>query len=330
MVDANVLIEEALRRVTRPDARPTALAHLMAIHAIRLFGKADLLDEVAEHLPRLASRKGLDPGAATAVIDAEYAPRIRLVDVRDILLPDAEGRLQQVAAKDPDDEPTARLARLLDPSILLTRDRALLDLGCGVWVDDPDQDQLVAITGDEWLKASLTVRDRAFLAQMEAGGRAMSISGALAADAARKMTNAARRHPIPAALLLGGLLALLWVNRSAPIWQDVRRGIGASGSALATEVAARAQGQPAIGQRAQGVINEYLETHAGPDVREARIARAITLAEPSGLTAIDLYDILGRPYAVLPVLRAHAAFVRDETGAWHLGIEPGLRDERDP
>jgi hypothetical protein len=157
VVDTNVLIEDALYRVAHlvPTIRssdrqvvlhpaPSALSHLMSINAVRVYGKPDLLDEVAEHLPRVAARKGSDAEAALALITTDYAPHIRFVDPKGILIPDSEADFAEVARIDPDDEPTARLSRLLDPSILLTLDRkALLRFGFGQWVDDPDMDAVV-------------------------------------------------------------------------------------------------------------------------------------------------------------------------------------------
>ena len=108
VVDANVLIEDALHRLARPGFiassadRPvvphvaaSALSHLMAIHAIRVYGKPDLLEEVAAHIPRVAARKGHDPSLALALFDAEYVPYLRLVDPAGIVIPDSEAAFAQ-------------------------------------------------------------------------------------------------------------------------------------------------------------------------------------------------------------------------------------------
>lgn len=106
VVDAMVLIEDALWRVSHlaptirpsehgvlPHPAPSSLSRLLAIHAARLYGKPDLLDEVVEHLPRVAkSQERAD--AAFALIRTEYAPSMRLVDPSGIRLPDAEERLR--------------------------------------------------------------------------------------------------------------------------------------------------------------------------------------------------------------------------------------------
>lgn len=324
VLDAMVLIEDALRRAdTWP--KPTALSHLMALHAIRVYGKPDLLEEVAQRLPEVAARQGRDPNPAFALIAAEYAPQMRLVDVTGIVLPDDEGLLAQVAAIDPDDEPTARLSRLLDPSILLTKDKkALLRFGFGQWVDDPDMDAFVRITGDEWLKATLSVRNRAFSAQMEVGGRALVISGNAVAAGTRKAVRLALDNPIPAALLLAGLVVLLYVYRDSPVWGQLRDGLSKSATTALTEFSERTAGRPEAAAAAGVKVEAFIAKHAGSDLAIAQVARALAIGPRSGLTVTELRAITGYFFAVRPILDAHPAFVSDEEGRWHLGVPATL------
>ncbi len=333
VVDANVLIEDVLHRLARPvptmrstdrevvsHPAPSALSHLMAIHAIRVFGKPDLLDEVSEHMPRVASRKGHDPDAALALIQAEYVPYIRLVDPTGIVIPASEPDFAEVALVDTDDEPSARLSRLLDPSILLTLDRkALIRFGFGQWVDDPDMDAVVQLTGDEWLKATLTLRDHAFVAQMEVGGRGVMITSRIVADGTRKAVTLARANPVPAAVLLGGLLLLFWMTRDSPFWKELRTGVTRATTATLTEIVARTEGRPQSAARAGVTLGAYLAKHTGPGLPVSDVARALAIAEPHGLTARDLYDITRHQFAVLPILRGHRAFMIDDDRRWHLG-----------
>jgi hypothetical protein len=337
VVDAMVLIEDALRRTADyvptvrsgqpgvvPWPKPSALSHLVALHAIRVYGKPDLLEEVAEHLPEIAASKGRDPGPALALIRAEYAPRMRLVDPSGITLPDAE-ELAQVAAIDLDDEPTARLSRLLDPSILLTRDRkSLLRFGLGQWVEDPDMDAVVSITKDEWLKATLRVRNRAFSAQMDVGGRVVTITGNAAAAGARKAVSVAIDNPIPAALLLAGLVLLLWATRDSPVWPQLRDGIKENTAVALTEFARQTEGRPQAAAAAGVKVDAYLAKHTAPDLDVALIARALAIAPIEGLTAKELREITGYRFAVRSILTAHPAFVADDAGRWHLGVSAML------
>ncbi len=100
---------------------------------------------------------------------------------------------------------------------------------------------------------------------------------------------------------------------------DLRRGLAEGAGGIATEVAQRRHGEPALAKRALATLERYLAGHASPDVPAAAIARALALAEPTGLPAAEVYDITGRRGPVMPILRAHAAFVRDRDGHWHPG-----------
>jgi hypothetical protein len=336
VVDAMVLIEDALYRTAEyvptsrpggvvPWPRPSALSHLMALHAIRVYGKPDILEEVAEHLPAVAAQKGRDPGPALALIAAEYSPAMRLVDPSGIVLPDMEDKLADVFAKDPDDEPTARLSRLLDPSILLTRDReALLRFGFGQWVEDPEMDAIVWITKDDWLKATLSVRNHAFSAQMEVGGQMIVVTGNAVVAGTRKAVRLALDNPIPTALLLAGLLVFIYVTRDSPAWAQLRDGLTKTTTTALTELGERTKGRPEAAASAGLRVAAYLAKHAGPDLPVAEVARALAIAPRSGLTPAELRAITGYKYAVRPILDAYPAFVRDEDGRWHLGIPARL------
>ncbi len=75
--------------------------------------------EIAEHLPRLAAKRGLDPSllfAALAVMPVDWRPATDYADRRE----EAEAR---IGARDPDDWPTVALA---------------LKLNLPVWSQDKD------------------------------------------------------------------------------------------------------------------------------------------------------------------------------------------------
>jgi hypothetical protein len=293
----------------------------MALHAIRVYGKPDLLDEVADRLPEVAAQKRRDPVPALALIAAEYAPQMRLVDPSGIVLLGDEALLASVAAIDPDDEPTARLSRLLDPSILLTKDKkALLRFGFGQWVDDPEMDAFVRISKDEWLKATLTIRNHAFSAQMEVSGRMIVITGNALAAGTRKAVRLALDNPVPASLLLAGLVMVIYMYRDSPIWAQLRDGLTKTASTALTELGERTAGRPESAAAAGVKIEAYIEKHKAPDLPVAQVARALAIGPRTGLTPIELRAITSCKFAVRPILDAYPAFVADEDGRWHLGI----------
>lgn len=333
VVDAMVLIEDALHRTAglAPSvgrsaseiglwSKPSALSQVMALHAGRVYGKPDLLAEVVRHMPNAAAKSKRDPGPALELIRTEYAPRMRLVDPSGISLPDEENRLASVAAIDPDDEPTARLSRLLDPSIVLTRDRkALLRFGFGQWVEDPEMDAFAKVTKDDWLKATLRIRNRAFGAQVEVGGRVIMVSGRLAVSGVRKAIGIALANEIPVALLLGGLIVLLWTSRGAPFWHDLGKNITAMTASTLSDVGRRTRGRPEAAASAGLMLDAYVALHTSPDLPVAQVARALAIGPPKGLTIQDLRQITGHRFAVRPIVDAHPAFVEDDHRRWHLG-----------
>ena len=342
VVDAMVLIEDALHRVAdyRPTVRgpdnkvtpwpkPSALSHLMGLHAVRVYGKSDLLEEVAERLPEVAARKRRDPAPALGLIRDEYAPQIRLVDPRSTAALLNDDRFDQVAAVDPDDLPTAQLCRLLDPSILLTRDKkSLLRFGFGEWLDDDEMDAFVSLSNDDWLKASLRVRARAFDSQMQAGGQVMVGGGRLAAAAGGKVLRVTRDNPIPTVIVLVAAAVAIWITRDSPFWTELRSNLSKATSAAATEFDQRTNGRPAAAIAARSRIDAYLASHASPGVPVATVARILSIAPPDGLSVGELRQITSQRLAIRPIVEGHPAFVVDENDRWHLGRPARMPDSR--
>lgn len=331
VIDAMVLMEDALWRVSNlaPTVgapkegivlhpAPSSISHLIAIHAITVFAKPDLLEEVVKHIARVAGDERRAE-AALALIDAEYVPFMRLVDPSGIVVPDAEKRLADVLASDPDDEPSARLSRILDPAVLFTKDRKhLLKNRFGVWVDE-EQPNSLAVTGDDWFRAGLAIRDHSFIAQMEVGGRVVIVTSKVLVGGTRKAVSVARENPVPTALLFGGLVLIWWMTRDSPFWSDLKQGVVKATTATLDEIAARTEGQPLAATRAGVTLNRWLSDHAGAGLLVTDLARALAIAGPRGLSALDLYHITGHRGAVVPILEAYPAFVSDREGRWHLG-----------
>ena len=340
VVDAMVLIEDALHRAAeyRPTVRgpdnkvmpwpkPSALSHLMALHAVRVYGKSDLLEEVVERLPEVAARKRRDPAPALALIRDEYAPQIRLVDPRTAAAVLNDDRFDQVASVDPDDLPTAQLCRLLDPSILLTRDKkSLLRFGFGEWLDDDEMDAIVSLSKDDWLKASLRVRDQAFDSQMQAGSQAIVGGGRLASAAGGKVLRVARDNPVPTVIVLVAAAVAIWITRDSPFWPELRSNLSKATSAAATEFDKRTSGRPAAAIAARSRIDAYLASHARPGVPVATVARILSIAPPDGLSVAELRQITSQRLAIRPIVEGHPAFVVDENGRWHLGERARMPD----
>ncbi len=332
VVDAMTLIEDVLHRLppgAAPEARDeanwpkaSALSDAASAGTIRLFGKVDLLQEVVEHLPDVAARKGHDLQAASALLERDYVPYLRLVDVAGISLPEAEAVLTRIGLPypqgDPDDEPTARLAFLLDPCIVLTNDRLLTRNGIGTKFD-PDS----PFVG--WLSAAVAVRNRGFTTQLRAGAGAAAITGSIPALAIYQSTMAARRHPRTAMALIGAMGVAAWMSRSSPRWHGIRTAAAASISAAVSEFSAATADKIGPATDAHRRLVEHAASHPPSTVPEASLARVLAVfpADP-GLTVGELRVIAGRDIDVAAAL-AHPAFVRVSRYRWTLGWAASLR-----
>ena len=86
---------------------------------IRLFMERDTLYETWRKLPIFAQQFGVPPSEVREMCERDWLPFLRVValpdDVRDI-----DPRAAEVRALDPTDYPTAALASILSPCILLT------------------------------------------------------------------------------------------------------------------------------------------------------------------------------------------------------------------
>jgi len=83
--------------------------------------------EITRHIPRLATKRGLDPAllfAAVQVMPIDWKPAADYNDLRD----EAERR---IAARDPDDWPTVALALTLDLPVW-SQDKDLTSAGVDV------------------------------------------------------------------------------------------------------------------------------------------------------------------------------------------------------
>lgn len=111
VVDANYLRGEVLRLVRKPG--PTILVSNARAGYILLFCARHVLDEVNRHLESWALDAGLDPLAAVARWREHFVPVLRVIDVPQGLLTEAETIRLLELCTDVDDWPTATLAMLL-------------------------------------------------------------------------------------------------------------------------------------------------------------------------------------------------------------------------
>ena len=317
VIDANVLVEEVTRRLPHvvegvdvQPARSSSLADALSAGAVRLYGKADVVEEVMRHLSDVTALKPRDVGTAISLLESEYLSQMRVVDVSTIVIDDPW--LRRVAERHGADEPTARLACLLAPAYVLTRDKDLLANHFGEWFEEGS-------VPASWPAIAFTINDRAFESKMEAGTKSVVTSVLLVSMG---VARAWRAHPRLASGIIGAGVTALLFTRHSTRWAAFRDGLkphlehATHEASLHLEDAKRAKAQLAAFER----------QHPGPGTHEAIVARHVAVAGTEGLSAAQIHDIVGHRFAVRPILEAHRAFSEDENGRWHLGEQARLLD----
>ncbi|MCC9738536.1 hypothetical protein [Streptomyces sp. MNU89] len=86
-----------------------------------LYAADHVLDEVYEHLSKIAASSPVSLATLRARFEDEYLPALRFVSVSNLDEPDP----QVLAITDPDDVPTGRLAKLIGPCVVFSEDKHL-------------------------------------------------------------------------------------------------------------------------------------------------------------------------------------------------------------
>jgi predicted nucleic acid-binding protein len=304
VVDTMAAINSACYRVRtgHPGLLERAI-QLRHLGLVPLLAPRHVLEEVNEHLAARAREEGLDPDAVTQIWTQQLRPHIRVVDlaIRDHLDP----RLRGVLADDPDDLPTAALALLVAPAVVLSDDHDLVDHGFAgqtAWTQAAG-DVLIVATADGQLVSGFA-------------GVIWTTMGAGYGGARRPPRTPAGRHGRrrrPYGHLPAHPAATRPAARSA-----LKQG-GAATAAIWQEVTAN--------QQSTAARLPWVETPPGRSpTLEERCARI--LARVTGtLSADDLHQQLHRdlgdaapPAAtVRKTLADHPAFVQVGQGRWQLG-----------
>lgn len=124
VVDACVLLRNVgytLRKGWNGALVESASGNYTLFSGIVLFATPEVLEEVEEHLSRIACHAGVSADAALQIWNNVFLPRLRIVDLNEGLVSDP--RVADVRTLDPDDAPTAALVVALAPCVLLTDNR---------------------------------------------------------------------------------------------------------------------------------------------------------------------------------------------------------------
>lgn len=292
VVDTHVLAFDVIQGVTR--GRSTALVGAARNGNGPIFAAAHVHGEVQRLLERRAAERAIDCAKLYQVWNQRYAPLVRFVDVPPV---STDARLAAVAAIDPDDEPTARLALLLSPCFLLSKDRALVDVG---------------LATPEWLPVVIALR---LTGLIDSGTLGFARLSALLGLGGYQAARLAARHPrflLLALTVLSAGFALRGERLAADARYLLRHGQHIGDQVMVTVIQLLAEQHRAIAAVDGPIIKPSLDTPV------ARVAGALA-RERWPVTATSLADVSGlAPATVREVLGSHPAFVQKQR-RWQLG-----------
>jgi len=327
VVDTNVLLRSVC--YVAAHGTPSLLGQLALTGRAPLFIAPHVLGEFEERLPRVAGQQRVSPDAARQALADHLVPHLRVVEmtVSDHLRPEiaAVRRIHgdpRVPSKsrldgDPDDLPTAALAALLSPSLIVSADGVFARLG-------------LAAVGD-WIPIALEVLHVAgYEASFADAVLLIDGLGRLVAAAGRQAWQVVTTHP-RMSIAAGALLAALSATGrlpGPPNLKDLQR-LGRSGVPLIEQLAAAAD-------RHQRSRSELLLVEnppwRKPDVTElcarhlARCQQPQTATE--GREAINSGLMVSRPVttaACRQEMDAHPASCAGRGAATGLVASPWLR-----
>jgi hypothetical protein len=308
VVDSSFFISEVLRS-TRSHHQTTFLSAVKS-GVLRPFAAQHVWAEVPRELAGAARGLGLDADLAGLIWWQEYVPRIRFVDTGGLSTANATALL----ARDPTDVPTAALAGLLTPVVVLSSDADLQDTGFAV----QKYYRVVEAAG------SLTIVADGTWASM-AG---LQIVGSAATAAARSIATLARRREgqVAIALVVGAIIVAALIRGSR--LRDDGRHLGKNvGGFLRNGVYPFVETMAAVHASANSLWDDaaYV-TDAG--TLQQRVARLLAVSPNSlsrtqiaGLMVSDAVDTERRRLMrdLASVLGAVPAFSAASKRRWELG-----------
>ena len=304
ILDTNVILRDMAHRVRK--GKPTFLWLAGRAGTIRLFASEHVCDEIDEHLVAFAKKRNLSASVLASLWQDHYAPHIRFVDAGQLKVDDP--RVSAVALSDPDDVPTAVLALMLAPSLVLSDDRK----------------DLVApgIAAPDWFGAvrfgMVVVRGDALMT----GVWVFGVLGVEGVRAAARLGSRLVRSPLG---FFGFLLAAALLTRTLR-----SRSLSEETMKQFKEVAGRALlgGLRVMAEREQG-IRDLDQVAVGPPderglvrsvCRELGLAR-VPLSRTKLVEALRLYGFGSRTLLteVRELLESNPAFVEVSPRRWQLG-----------
>jgi hypothetical protein len=299
IADANVLFQDVQRR---RKGGFTALSFLADLDAITLLTS----DHLRRTLPEKIAAKSTAPRADMRVWERNYLRSTRFVNVPEQM---CSGHPQIEAITDPEDRPFARLAIATAPSLLLTRDHHLTDVGFGA-----------AQWGETMtLLGSLIELDVAIYGAAHGAVLLARLLGMLVGA----LWRALERQPV-LALLLGALAGLhLAANPEQTLarLRSAQASLRSGGARLLEASAPTYQAR----ERLLGDLSILLEQPVLPRTIESACVRALAVQRRAACTE-DLLSACAdaghgkvNPADLTAFLAGHASFVLAGDSLWQLG-----------
>jgi predicted nucleic acid-binding protein len=322
VADANVLRNDILYSC-RNDRR-TSLVTATNAGFLRMFCAEHVIEEVEEHSSRWAREGRVNQAAFVDRWRDEYLPLLRCVDIPSDLLTESEAQaIARLERIDPDDVPSATLARLLG-AFYLSEDKRALEAVYG-----PELDFNIH---HDWVYA---IRSGSNSAQIKGVSQVALIAPALLGQGLYgAMKYLHTKNPLQlvgAIVAVGGAGYLAWRSDRDKVkgaLASLGDGLLAIGETVTAFRNYMLQCQAAFSQVFPTVPNwqDMCGSHDGEQVL-ARHCLYSLAREPKGhLSAVEMHEglpfyIKGQQNTVRKVFREHPCFQEVSRGRWQVGRE---------
>ncbi|WP_298387635.1 PIN domain-containing protein [Ferrimicrobium sp.] len=320
VVDANVLRNDILYSC-RNDRR-TSLVVATNAGFLRMFCAEHVIEEVDEHSQRWAREGGIDGALFLDRWQGEYLPLLRCVDVPSGLLTESEAQaIARLERIDPDDVPSATLARLLG-AFYLSEDKKALEAVYG-----PELDFEIH---HAWVDA---IRYGSNSAQIKGASQVALIAPALLGQglfgAGRFLYYKSPWLLAGTILVIGSFGYLAWRSEQDKVkgaLASLGDGLLAIGKTVTAFRNYALQSQAAFSRVFPIVPNwqDMLGSHGGEQVLARHCLHSLA-REPRGhLSAAEMYEglplyVTGQQNTVRKVLREYPCFQEVGRGRWQVG-----------
>lgn len=212
VVDADVLIRDiqyALRAGHLPSRLRSASRDYSLVTGVSLFATQEVFSEAIRHLADVAERVSVSESEVRLTWNREVVPKVRVVEIDERTVTDS--RVAKVRELHASDAPTAALAALLAPAVLLTDNR-----------------KHFAPFGMPSTKSDVIAKDTVTLSQFGLGVRGAELFSTVGGIGAVDVSKKAITHLGKDGAALVGLLAAagLWLFMTSTRGRSVRAEVG--------------------------------------------------------------------------------------------------------